>query len=82
MQTVSYQVAIPQDRRINLDLPLEIAPGPADLLVVVQPRALSTSQLSIADLGWTPIKAAVIREQLASFVEDWDDPRMDVYNEL
>ncbi len=82
MQTVSFQVAIPQDRHINLDLPLEIAPGPADILIVVQPRALSVSQLSIADLGWTPTKAAVIREQLASFVEDWDDPRMDVYNEL
>ncbi len=64
MQTVSFQVAIPQDRHINLDLPLEIAPGPADILIVVQPRALSVSQLSIADLGWTPTKAAVIREQL------------------
>ncbi len=48
----------------------------------VQPQVASSRPLTIDDLGWSPAKAAVVREQLASFVEDWDDPRLDVYNAL
>jgi len=84
MQTVTFKVAIPKDRRISLDLPIDIAPGPAEILVVVQPQTQTVTQgaLTIADLGWSPAKAATTRGRLASFVEDWDDPRLDIYNEL
>ncbi len=47
-----------------------------------QPQVASPRPLTIDDLGWSQEKAAVIREQLAPFVEDWDDPRLDVYNAL
>ncbi len=84
MQTITFQVAIPKDRRISLDLPVDIAPGPAEILVVVQPQtqAAVPGRLTIADLGWSPTKAAAVRAKLASFIEDWDDPRLDVYNGL
>jgi hypothetical protein len=39
------------------------------------------AMLTIADLGWTEKDAARIRAQLSSFAEDWDDTKMDVYNE-
>jgi hypothetical protein len=79
MQTLNLKIAIPHDHWISLELPKEIPPGPAEILVIIQPQA---SPLTIADLGWSPEKAAAVRAQLASFVEDWDDPRMDVYNGL
>jgi hypothetical protein len=68
----------------SLDLPVDIAPGPAEILVIIQPqtKTLVPSQLTVADLGRYPIKAATVRAKLASFVKDWDDPRLDVYNEL
>ncbi|HEY3322620.1 MAG TPA: hypothetical protein VGP72_19340 [Planctomycetota bacterium] len=39
------------------------------------------ARLTIADLGWTVEDAANVRAKLASFAEDWDDPKMDAYNE-
>jgi|YNPBryBLVA2012_1023415.scaffolds.fasta_scaffold54204_1 hypothetical protein len=84
MQAITYKIAIPEERRISLDLPEEIVPGPAEILVIIQPqpKAPLASKLTISDLGWTQERAAAIRSQLASFTQDWDDPRMDVYNEL
>lgn len=38
--------------------------------------------LTIRDIGWTREKAADVRAQLASFVDDWDDPAMNVYDDL
>jgi hypothetical protein len=40
------------------------------------------SPLTIEDLGWTPEEAKQIRAQFGLFAEDWDDPAMDVYNDL
>lgn len=84
MQPLTFKIAIPEDRRISLELPPDIAPGPAEILVVVQPQndTSISDQFTIADVGWSPTKAAAIRATLASFVDDWDDPRMDIYNAL
>jgi hypothetical protein len=82
MHTLNLTLSIPKNRRIHLDLPPEITAGPAEILVVIQPQVAPTRPLNIADLGWSASKATVVREQLAAFAEDWDDPRMDVYNEL
>ncbi|GIK64925.1 MAG: hypothetical protein BroJett018_27190 [Chloroflexota bacterium] len=43
---------------------------------------LPPGELTIEDLGWTPDQAAAIRAQLSAFAEDWDDPAMDVYDEI
>lgn len=37
--------------------------------------------IPIEKLGWTPEMAAKSRLQVASLVEEWEDPRMDVYDE-
>ena len=39
-----------------------------------------TPGLSLRDLGWTREQAKAVRAKLSSFAEDWDDPRMDVYD--
>ena len=84
MQAISFRVQIPSTRTIYLDLPATIPPGPAEVLLVVQPESNlpKHASLTIDDLGWTEAKAAEVRTHLASFVEDWDDPRMDIYNDL
>jgi hypothetical protein len=79
---MSLNLSIPKSRRIQFDLQVEVAVGPAEILVVVQPQAAPIQPLTITDLGWSVTKATVIRERLAAFAEDWDDPRMDIYNEL
>lgn len=38
-------------------------------------------KLTIRDLGWTRERAREVRAKLATFAVDWDDPRMDIYNE-
>jgi len=42
---------------------------------------LTKKKLTIRDLGWTRERAREVRAELASFAADWDDPRMDIYNE-
>ena len=37
--------------------------------------------IPIEKLGWTPDMAAKSRLQVASLLEEWEDPRMDVYDE-
>ena len=36
--------------------------------------------LTLRDLGWTREQAMTVRGKLSGFGEDWDDPRMDVYD--
>lgn len=38
--------------------------------------------LTIHDLGWTKEQAAEVRALFACIAEDWDDPEMDIYNDL
>jgi len=37
--------------------------------------------IPIEELGWTKEMALEARRRLASFVDDWEDPSMDVYDE-
>jgi hypothetical protein len=39
-------------------------------------------ELTPADLGWSPKKAAHMRMIFGAIAEDWDDPEMDVYDDL
>lgn len=36
---------------------------------------------SLSEVGMTPDEAKALRARLASFAREWDDPRMDVYND-
>lgn len=42
----------------------------------------SKKTLRIMDLGWNREKAGRVRARLSAFEEAWDDPAMDVYNDL
>ncbi|MDE1821871.1 MAG: hypothetical protein KGJ23_09975 [Euryarchaeota archaeon] len=35
----------------------------------------------LSEVGMTPSEAKALRARLASFAREWDDPRMDVYND-
>lgn len=45
-------------------------------------RLQTKQELTIADLGWTQEQAISIRGMFGSILEDWDDPSMDVYDDL
>lgn len=42
----------------------------------------SDGPINLADYGINPEQAADMRQRLKTFQSDWDDPAMDVYNEL
>ncbi|MFN8376697.1 MAG: hypothetical protein U0694_27970 [Anaerolineae bacterium] len=42
----------------------------------------SKSLVTIYDLGWTVDEAIQLRAKFSSVADDWDDPLMDVYDEL
>lgn len=42
----------------------------------------SRNIITRGQLGWSREEAARVRDSLMSFADDWDDPAMDVYDEL
>jgi hypothetical protein len=76
----------------NLDQPLP-EDLQADLGVIVSvlaqeptqpqlPPPATPTQHFIQELGWTRGQAAAIRDRLAAFREDWDEPGMEIYDDL
>jgi hypothetical protein len=45
------------------------------------PGARELRPLTARDLGWTRERTKEVRAKLSAFAKDWDDPRMDVYND-
>lgn len=45
-------------------------------------KIASRKPLTIDDLGWTREQAAIIRGLFGAIADDWDDPSMDVYDDL
>lgn len=58
------------------------AGGPTATIGSTQTTAEVTIGTPVEELGWTRDKALEIRAQFASWAEVWDDPDMDVYNDL
>jgi hypothetical protein len=50
----------------------------ARVVITFLPNAQS---VHLADRGISPEQAADLRARLASFVQDWDRPEMDIYDE-
>ena len=42
----------------------------------------ATRPTTVADLGWSRVKAAEIRASLLAFEEDWNAPGMEAYDKL
>lgn len=41
---------------------------------------LANGSVDLKTIGWSPSQAAQIRDQLASFSEEWDSPEMSAYD--
>jgi flagellar biosynthesis chaperone FliJ len=55
---------------------------PPEVLQVQSVNQSKPIQRFIRDLGWTEEQIAQARYAFTSFQEDWDDPAMEVYNDL
>lgn len=42
---------------------------------------LANGTVDLKAVGWTPSQAAEVRDQLASFKEEWDSPEMSAYDD-
>jgi hypothetical protein len=82
MKTLTTRAYVTPDHRVIVQAPPDIPPGDVEVVVVVEETRTrpQTEALTIDDLGWSQEKAREVRTKLATFAEDWDDPRMDVYN--
>ncbi|HXQ24452.1 MAG TPA: hypothetical protein VN812_22405 [Candidatus Acidoferrales bacterium] len=78
MKTVSVRITIGEDRQLTIALPDDVAPGPADVVVIVNP----VQSVDLAAHGWTQAEAADTRARLKSFDADWEAPGMDAYDAL
>lgn len=78
MKTVTMRTTISEDRRLTIALPDDVAPGPAEVVVVVNPLR----GVDLAARGWTEREAADTRARLRSFDNDWEAPGMEAYDAL
>jgi hypothetical protein len=67
-----------RDGKIELLEPAPPEMGEARVVVTFLPTKPTNL---LADRGITPAQAADLRARLGTFVEDWDDPAMDIYDE-
>lgn len=85
MEVFKMSVNLSEDRTLTLDLPQNIPLGRAEMMVIVQPLADGRNRHGSIDLaarGITPEQADEMRNRIMSFVEDWEAPGMEVYDEL
>ena len=66
-----------RDGRVEL---LEPLPQGVEGQVIV--TFLTSAPVSLAERGIDEQQAADLRQRLAAFAEDWDQPEMDVYDDL
>jgi hypothetical protein len=78
MKTLTVRTTIGADRQLTISLPEDVAPGPAEVVVVVNP----VGPVDLAARGWTQAEAADVRARLRSFEADWDAPGMDAYDAI
>ena len=79
MKTLTVRTTIGADRQLTISLPEDVAPGLAEVVVVVNPVA---SDVDLTARGWTQAEAAAARARLKSFETDWEAPGMDAYDAI
>jgi hypothetical protein len=79
MKTVTVRTTIGVDRKLTIALPEDVTPGPAEVVVVVNPVVPA---VDLAARGWTEEEAAETRARLKSFESDWEAPGMDAYDAI
>jgi len=79
MKTVTVRTTIGPDRELTICLPDDVKPGPAEVVVVVNPVPAG---VDLVARGWTEQEAADTRARLKSFEADWEAPGMEAYDAL
>jgi hypothetical protein len=54
MKTVTFKVVIPANRQLHIEMPEEIPPGPAEV-VVIAPEAVPAKGMTAGDLLQSPL---------------------------
>jgi len=71
MQTITQQVIIPSNHKLHLDLSLPAGspPGPAEVLIVINPQSSASPSSRVLGLAAGKIKCA----------DDFDEPLADAF---
>ena len=79
MKTLTIRTTIGADRQLTLPLPEDVQPGPAEVVVILNPLG---EGLDLKTLGWTEGEAVETRARLRSFETDWEAVGMEAYDAL
>lgn len=79
MKVLRFQTTIGASRQLTVPLPDDVLPGPAEVVVILNPLAAG---LDLKARGWTEREAAETRARLKSFEADWEAPGMEAYDAL
>jgi hypothetical protein len=55
MKTIACKVVIPTDRQLHISVPEDVPPGPAEVVVVIVPKALPEKRGTAGDLLRSPL---------------------------
>lgn len=79
MKTLTIRTTIGANRQLTIPLPEDVQPGPAEVVVILNPLA---EQLDLKARGWTESEVAETQARLRSFEVDWEAPGMVAYDAL
>lgn len=79
MKVLRFQTRIGANRQLTVPLPEDVRPGPAEVVVILNPLA---EGVDLKARGWTEREAAETRARLKSFETDWEAPGMEAYDAL
>ena len=79
MKTLTIRTTIGDDRQLTIPLPDDVLPGPAEVVVILNPLAAG---LDLIARGWTEREAAETRARMKSFEADWESPGMEAYDAI
>jgi hypothetical protein len=54
MKTITCKVVIPADRQLQIPVPEDVPPGPAEVVVVIMPQAIAVKGGTAGDLLRSP----------------------------
>ncbi len=79
MKTLTIRTTIGANRQLTIPLPEDVQPGPAEVVVILNPLA---EQFDLIARGWTESEVTETQARLRSFEVDWEAPGMEAYDAL
>lgn len=77
MKTLTIRTTIDANRQLTIPLPNDVQPGPAEVVVILNPLA---EGVQLKARGWTETEVAGTRARLKSFEADWEAAGMEAYD--